>query len=557
MFDALRNLFKNPVVKPQKGRRVKSAVSRDSLLTGDSPTAPIPIRHENLPNVAIIAEREDYARIYVTNEFRYEAEFGSVIRHLEALGFNYGIEISSASEIRTKYPGSFKSEVVSSNNTANDTLFDSLLARAINLNASDLRFHVRSTHTAISFKIDGETRVVDKYDSNLAESICAHLYNIASDEKAHENEKLSFAPEVNDQSSVIEREINGRMYRLRYQSLPEAYGGFDVSLRILPMAMDGVIPTLESLGLPPSAVKMLRKAAARRKGMVFSVGPVGQGKTTTLYALLSANISDNPDLYRTTIEDPVEYRLKGATQIQVGVVGYENAMKALLRMGADEALVGEIRDDKMGELAFQADMTGTKVFTTTHTNSAHSTIPRLCDAAIKLDRQFVCDPERIAAMFLQRLLPSLCKHCRVPATTTLLGDYYVTQFQRLEIPLEGVYMRNKTGCGNCNKGVKGRIPVLEAIIPDQEYMMLMAKSLDAEAKAYWHSLCTSHVTEEDITGKPILANALYQMTQGHLDIEDIVKNIDVLESYEPAKKWADLQKDRSLSSKAPILGVAA
>lgn len=525
MFTFLKKLFRKKEVE----------VDYPYLLSGENASCELVIRASNLPNIAVQATGPKRATVYVADHFKTTNDFNTLLSRLQNSGWECQIEDASSSEIRAKYH--LYDDVHLSGQTdgqvsSNTSHFDNLLAKAVSKNASDIRFHKRQESCGITLKIDGNVVHLESISATLGDSLCAHLYANLADKTSHEKGKQSFAASREDQSCVIERKINGCDYKLRYQSIPECDGGYDVSMRIQAQGKNGEIPTLEEIGLPSSAISILRRASKRKIGAVIANGPQGSGKTTTLYCLLQKRQGDRSQ-YSMTLEDPVEFFQYGTTRVNVEKIGYVNAIKRALRLGADRMLVGEIRDSEMGRAAKTSQETGQKVFTTLHCNSAHYAISRLTDDEIGLKRSVICSTDMIALMFHQRLIPRLCECCKIAATTENLGDHYVSQLHRLGIPVNGIFIKQKGGCKECNGGTKGRLPVIELIEPDEHYMQLMSEFKDVEARKYWYSQCRSTLLDEDVVGKPVIANALYLVSKGMLDLGDVEENIDDIDRYFP------------------------
>ncbi|MFZ6774630.1 GspE/PulE family protein [Undibacterium sp. SXout7W] len=529
MYKRITNWIKARLAAQQE------ALEYPCLLSGDDDSALIRIRSSYLPTVAVIANAPLQATILVADHFKPTAEFKTIVSRVENLGWKLTIKEETTSVIRTHYhlnDGGGYDDSDQDMESSNSTHIDSLLSKAIARHASDIRLHVRKDTTGITLKIHGTVRYLESISFQLGNSLCSHLYTNLADKTGHEKGKQTFAPTAEDQSAKIKRTIDKNEYYLRYQTIPESDGGYDLTLRIQPQGEKGVVPTLEEIGFGPSVISILRRQAKRRVGMILCTGPVGSGKTTTLYCLMQSDIG-NRGKYRMTLEDPVEFFQFGVTRVNVEKIGMANSMKRALRVGVDDLLVGEIRDAEMGTLAMIAQDTGQKVFTTLHTNGAHYVIGRLCDDHIQQKRSVVCDTNKVGLIFHQRLIPRLCEKCKIKTTDNNLTKYFVSNLKRLHVPLDGVYIKNKAGCNDCEEGISGRIPVIELIQPDEEYMSLMAKNLDAQAKQYWLNQCNTHITDEDITGKPIINNALYQVSRGLVDVEDVDALIDYIEFYKP------------------------
>jgi hypothetical protein len=138
----------------------------------------------------------------------------------------------------------------------------------------------------------------------------------------------------------------------------------------------------------------------------------------------------------------------------------------------------------------------------------------------------------ISGLFYTCLVPKLCD-CKIPATPEILGERVTTQLGRLGVPLKGVRVHNPDCCPLCKgrNGRRGRIPIVELIEPDETYLKLMREGRDGAAKEHWLGTCTTAVTEEDVTGKPKMATALYRVSIGELDPADLEAEIDLLDKY--------------------------
>jgi general secretion pathway protein E len=529
---------------------VSSSKAEDypKLLTGETGAA-IAIYATHHAHVAVVAESPEQATVYVTEDFKGQEEFSAVCSRVKSLGFKYEIVIESGAVIRTKYglSSSMTSEGLdSTKKSANTTYFETLLQAAIQARAREIRFHVRQEICGVVFNIDGDVVHYTSISPELGNDLCSNAYTNMADPKSFEQGKGSFSASI-DQSCTIDITVGGDLYRLRYQSMPEADSGYDVTMRIQRQGSKGAVPSLDSLGFTPSAVAALKRVARTPKGAVYATGPMGQGKTTTLYALMHRPREER-NRYAMTFEDPPEYDQYGVTRVPVAHVGYANGVKRALRMGAHIVMIGEIRDEEMGMMAKVMSETGPKVFTTLHVLGANKCVGRLCGEEIKIPRQSLCDVDMVAAFFYQRLLPKLCDCAhKVIENPDVLDSSLRKEFERLEIPLEKVRVRNKKGCTHpdgskkCNEGKLGGIPCIELIEPDEEYMRLMRAGLDGEAKDHWLSSCTSHITEEDIHGKPIIANALWHVYQGTIDVADVQEQLGLISKYEPAVKRTNLR----------------
>jgi type II secretory ATPase GspE/PulE/Tfp pilus assembly ATPase PilB-like protein len=511
------------------------------LLTGDQGSE-IAIRSAYQVSIAVVAESRGVATIYVTEDFRNSDAYQSVLRSVLDKGWSPTINVETSAFIRTKYGTNTTLQAAGLDTTkksSNTALFEQLLTEAINARAREIRFHVRDEYCGIVHNIDGNIYPCPSISSSLGNELCANAYTVLADPTSFETGKGTFSRSI-DQSCTIGIAVAGGLYNLRYQSLPEADGGYDVTMRIQKQGQGGTVPTLGDLGFTASAERELKRAANSAKGAVYATGPVGQGKTTTLYSLMYKPKEERRK-YVLTFEDPVEYFQYGVTRVPVARIGYANAVKRALRMGAHIVMIGEIRDDEMGGMVKVLSEASIKVFTTLHVNGANYCISRLTGEEIKIPRQNICDVDMIAAFFYQRLMPKLCD-CAHKATPELLGPERTAALERLEVPLTNVRVRNKRGCCHadgskkCNEGKLGGIPVIEIIRPDERYMELMREGKDIDAKKHWLASCKSHVTEDDVIGKPLIGNALYHLARGTIDVADIEESEGPISEYFPVYK---------------------
>lgn len=519
----------------RRAARAEAARPYPYLLSGETAAMLVQLRPSLMANIVALAEAQDIASVLVTESYERSPELASVSATLEGAGWIVEVRVVSASEVRSRYGHGFESaqKVERSVESANTALFDHILETAIQHRADELHYHVRERTCGITHLIDGIIYQSESIKAQIAIEVLSNAFTNLADQSSYERDKSSFAHASIDQSCTIMRAVNGGRYKLRYASVPEADGGFDVTMRILPQASKGQVPSLEQLGFQPSFIRMIRAATDRRRGAIYVCGPVGGGKTTLLYSLLYRP-QDKRDRYVVTVEDPPEYEQYGITRIPVEKIGYQDLEKKLLRMGVHWAMVGEVREKQMGRMVKVLSATGQKVLTTTHVLSVNQIIDRLTGDEIGISRQTLCDTNMIAALAYTCLVPKLCPHCSSPATAPgALDERVLAQLRRLEIPLERVGVANRAGCKRCKGGRLGRQPVVELVIPDDEYMRLMRDGRDGDAKEYWLGTCTTHVTDEDVTGKPMMATALYWLAQGVLDVADLEREIDSLESFTP------------------------
>jgi len=340
-------------------------------------------------------------------------------------------------------------------------LLDAILFGAITLDASDIHLEPQEKDSRLRVRLDGILQDVVFFDLETYRHLLSRL-------KLLSHLKLNITDKPQDGRFTIG--VEDLLIEVRTSSLPAEYGE-SIVMRILnPKSLIA----LDDLGLRGDLYKTFEKEIKKPNGMIIVTGPTGSGKTTTLYAFLKK--IQNPEIKIITIEDPIEYHLKGISQTQVAPEkGYTFAdgLRSIVRQDPDVILVGEIRDLETAKIALQAALTGHLVLSTLHTNDAAGTIPRLVDLGV--------EPSSIAPALkmavAQRLVRKVCKKCSVPAKPTnselaelkkglknLPKSVKVPNLDKARImkPKEG-------GCQACNfTGYKGRQGLFEAFLVDSD-----------------------------------------------------------------------------------------
>ena len=247
--------------------------------------------------------------------------------------------------------------------------------------------------------------------------------------------------------------FGGVPYDLRISILPSLYGE-TIVIRLL----SGQVDFIENneLGMLPLQEAVFRKCLARKSGMILTAGPTGSGKTSTLYAALKMLNREGVSII--SVEDPVEYRLQGVTQVQVNEkagLTFEKGLRSIVRQDPDIVMIGEIRDRETAEIAVHAALTGHLVLSTIHTNQASDAPLRLMDMGIA---PYLLSAS-LSLVIAQRLAGRLCQHCKSP--------YILTEKEQQALGLpetcRGRRVYQKKGCENCHDGLKGRTGIFEMI----------------------------------------------------------------------------------------------
>jgi type II secretory ATPase GspE/PulE/Tfp pilus assembly ATPase PilB-like protein len=276
---------------------------------------------------------------------------------------------------------------------------------------------------------------------------------------------LDIAEKRRPQDGRIDVKMDNEVFDLRVSIMPTPFGE-SIGIRLLPRSSSVI--GLEGLGLSRFELDILEKSIERPYGIILVTGPTGSGKTTTLYSCL--NKINSPQRKILTIEDPIEYQLKGITQMQVEQkIGFSfaNALRSMLRHDPDVMMVGEIRDTETAELAVRTSLTGHLVFSTLHTNDAAGGITRLLDMSID---SFLVSSS-IVLIIAQRLVRNICPSCKEVYTPE---PRLLRQFGP-DADAAAVVYQGK-GCEACRfTGYQGRTGIFEMLIISDEIRDLILK----------------------------------------------------------------------------------
>lgn len=329
-------------------------------------------------------------------------------------------------------------------------LVDALLSRAVEAQASDIHLQPQERRLRIRMRIDGVLQDFEPVAGDLAQAVVSRLKILAG---------LDIAERRLPQDGAVKQVVRGREIDLRIAIAPAVHGEA-VVVRILDrghVALD-----FDALGFGGAVRRRLDALLARPSGILLVTGPTGSGKSTTLYAALAR--LNGPERNIVTVEDPVENKLDGVTQIQVKPeigLTFARVLRSVLRLDPDVIMVGEIRDPETAQIATQAALTGHLVLATLHTNSAASAVTRLLDMGV--DDYLIAST--VGGVLAQRLVRKLCPACRTPAD-------------------EGGF--RAVGCPACNMtGYRGRIAIHELLTVDEAVRRaVVARATAGEIEAH-------------------------------------------------------------------------
>ena len=321
-------------------------------------------------------------------------------------------------------------------------LVNLLVENAIAVEASDIHIEPFEDTLRVRYRIDGILFDQESPPRRLRDAVTSRIKLMA---------EMNIAERRLPQDGRIRVALHGRRVDIRVSTMPTVHGE-SIVMRLLDRS--SVFLPLERLGFSADTLKRFEALIVRPHGIILVTGPTGSGKTTTLYAALDK--INSPDRKIITVEDPVEYQLKGVNQIpvkpKIGLT-FASGLRHIVRQDPDVILVGEIRDLETVEIAIQASLTGHLVFSTLHTNDAPGAITRLQDMG--------AEPYLISsvleAVLAQRLVRRICEACRIPDTPS------AADLEALDIrPDAGMQLYRGRGCDECRgTGYRGRTAIYE------------------------------------------------------------------------------------------------
>ena len=337
-------------------------------------------------------------------------------------------------------------------------LVNSIIFQAAEDGASDIHFEPQEDALVVRVRVDGVLREAQKIPKRVAVGATTRLKVLA---------KLDIAERRLPQDGRISLNAAaaGRMLDIRVATLPTVEGEA-VVMRLLDKSRKA--PTLEDLGVSEEVRTQIRTIIRKPTGALLVTGPTGSGKSTTLYAAL--NELNKPELKTITVEDPVEYRLRGVNQMQINTkagLSFASALRTILRSDPDVIMVGEIRDVETAKISIEAALTGHFVLSTLHTNDAPSALTRLNEMGVE---PFLTS-SAVTGVLAQRLARRLCTHCREAYQPT------AAELAAAQLPqrLADTTIYRAVGCARCGRtGYKGRIAIVELMLMDEELETLAA-----------------------------------------------------------------------------------
>nr|WP_319493853.1 type II secretion system ATPase GspE [uncultured Desulfobacter sp.] len=341
-------------------------------------------------------------------------------------------------------------------------LVNQMISQSVKAGASDIHIEPFQDELVVRYRIDGILYPMMTPPKMFQSSLISRVKVMA---------KMNIAEKRIPQDGRAQVRLGNQEIDMRISTVPTNFGE---RLVIRLLNKSGYFMQVSEFGLSPDNERFLHDIFRQNHGIVLVTGPTGSGKTTTLYAGLSE--INTPDRSIITVEDPVEYNLKGVGQIQVNQktgLTFARGLRSIVRQDPDVILIGEIRDIETAEIAIQSALTGHLVFSTLHTNDAPGAVTRLVDLGV--------EPYLITSsvnhVIAQRLVRVLCPHCREPFT---LSQADLSSFKSTNGLAPGQEVFKPKGCAKCfNTGYWGRQAIMEILPLDEELKSLILETSDA------------------------------------------------------------------------------
>ena len=410
-----------------------------------------------------------------------------------------------------------------------------LFGIAANESASDMHFHVRKKHAQIRMRVQGDLKHVKEMPSAEAHDLLQAIFNMADQSDSTYNVMQGQdARLVGTGDYSLPQGVAG--VRLRFN--PCGQGERHLVARFLAEQRASKMQDVDILGYTPHHLRDLKAIRERPNGLVVVSGPTGSGKSTTLQLCLTALINvPGPKPNVMTVEDPVEYEIPGAVQIPVTNAktpeerrqAFQEAISGMLRSDPEICMIGEIRDNQSGMLAFTAAQTGHATWTTLHTNDAISITTRLEDIGIEAYK--VYDPDNLIGLIGQRLVRKVCPECSFTWErrhfADVPDDLEATLVRLLGDRVTQVRFANHDGCPACDhSGTSGRTVAAEVVRPDHVMMEALGRRDKPGGRKHWM---------DELGGCTMVEHALHLVAEGSVDPMEACRKVAPLSDVSPER----------------------
>lgn len=378
-------------------------------------------------------------------------------------------------------------------------LVNQIIHRALDLGASDIHIEPFDDGLHLRYRVDGVIQdVAEAPQASHAPAIASRIKLLAN---------LNIAEQRLPQDGRIMTRVKGHELDLRVSTIPTVYGE-SIVMRVLDR--QSIRLSLSDMGFSDDTLERYQDLLSRPHGVLLLTGPTGSGKTTTLYASLSSMDSDSLKII--TVEDPVEYQLRGINQIQVKPqigLNFALALRSILRQDPDIIMIGEMRDGETAQIGVQSALTGHLVLSTLHTNTAAAAITRLEDMGIE---RFLITSS-VNGVLAQRLVRKLCERCREPVSTSAesLSAHGLGRF--MKSPEDPIY--RAVGCDACkHTGYRGRTGIHELFVLDTAMYDAILSGADAT---------TLHSTARQNGMYTLFEDGLRKVALGITSMEEVLR----------------------------------
>jgi type II secretory ATPase GspE/PulE/Tfp pilus assembly ATPase PilB-like protein len=472
-------------------------------------TVKVQINHEFLKanGIAPLEENEDYIKFACLREDAYLKELLQrtlgkrvILQVVDEERLNSLLEDPTSIELELEALSEDVLDEKKLENIAEEApivkFVNDMIRDAIVRSATDIHIEQFENYVVVRYRIDGILYTVREYPKYIAPPVISRIKILS---------RLNIAEKRLPQDGKFSYSLNGQDYDIRVSTVPSVHGEGAV-LRILKRGEMNL--SLHTLGFKDQDVNTLLSFIKKPYGMILVTGPTGSGKTTTLYACMKEINTGEKKII--TVEDPVEYNLKGVVQIQVmpkiGLT-FANALRNILRQDPDVIMIGEIRDLETASIAVQASLTGHLVLATLHTNDASSAFTRLIDMGVE---EFLL-ASAVIGVISQRLVRKVCPYCVYeykPATF----EEEILKLNDLDVP-EKLYKGK--GCEKCNHtGYLSRTVIGEMLRVSEDIRSLVVKKSDA-----------GRIREQAIKEGmvPLIKDGLKKAVEGITTVEEILR----------------------------------
>ena len=404
--------------------------------------------------IPVICTRTEFHQL-LGNVYGVSSELGSAMSYIETGNDNVSIKDDSKSqalEISSLHDIAEGAPVV--------RMVNWIISEAVRQNASDIHISPEKDKIQLRFRIDGKLQEVPSPPKNFFLAVASRIKILSRMDIA-----LSMIPQDGRFTVMVDNhEVN-----IRVSALPTT-NGENMVLRLLDMSSG--IYSLNQLGMCDSDFKLIQGVINQPYGMILSTGPTGSGKSTSLYAILQQ--INSPEINIITVEDPVEYRVESIRQVQLNHkagMTFASALKSILRQDPDVIMIGEIRDLETASIAIRASLTGHRVLSTIHTNTAAGAIGRLVDMGVA---PFLVS-NTLLCTFAQRLVRKICPSCKAEVVPTY------EELKAWNIDDDSIRFSEGKGCLDCMQtGYKGRTAIFEVLVIDSAIKTMIMKQCSSQ-----------------------------------------------------------------------------